>query len=68
MILKSANLKSAASLMRMLVVATIVSQTYGPIMGYRPADTTAPDQAKAGQPASAPIVLAQGRCFNGKCY
>jgi hypothetical protein len=67
MILKS-TLKSAAFLMRTLVVAAIVSQTYGPIASNLPADTAAPNQARTNQPASTPMVVAQGRCFNGKCY
>ena len=62
------TLKSAASLMRMLVLAAIVSQTWGLIAGNQTADTTAPNQARTSQPASAPIVVAQGRCYNGKCY
>ncbi|WP_456622953.1 MULTISPECIES: hypothetical protein [unclassified Bradyrhizobium] len=62
------TLKSAASLMRTLVVAAIVSQTTGPIAGNQTADTAAPNQTGINRPAPAPMVVAQGRCFNGKCY
>jgi hypothetical protein len=27
-----------------------------------------PGQSSAGPSASAPIIVAQGRCFNGHCY
>lgn len=62
------TLKAAASLMCTLVVAATVSLTLGPGTGNQTADTAASNQAGASQSASAPIVVAQGRCFNGKCY
>jgi hypothetical protein len=51
-----------------LVVAATVALTLGPGTGNQTADTAASNQAGASQPASAPMVVAQGRCFNGKCY
>ncbi|MCD9113074.1 hypothetical protein [Bradyrhizobium japonicum] len=62
------TLKSAAFLTRTLLVAIIVSQTCGPIAGNQPAQMAAPNQATTSQPASAPTMVAQGRCFNGRCY
>ncbi|UPK33689.1 hypothetical protein IVB18_36710 [Bradyrhizobium sp. 186] len=62
------TLKSAAFLMHTLVVAAIVSQTSGSIASNQTADTAASNQARTNQPPPAPIVVAQGRCFNGRCY
>ena len=27
-----------------------------------------PAQSNAGRAAAAPVILAQGRCYNGRCY
>lgn len=62
------TLKSAAFLMHTLVVAAIVSQTCGPFPSNQTANTAAPNQARTIHPAAAPMVVAQGRCFNGRCY
>ncbi|MCK1651574.1 hypothetical protein IVA88_09005 [Bradyrhizobium sp. 149] len=62
------TLISATSLMSTLVLAAIVSQTNGPIVGHQTADTAAANQTSINRPASAPTTVAQGRCFNGKCY
>jgi hypothetical protein len=59
---------SATSLMRTLVLAAIVAQTSGPIAGNQTADTAPANQTSINRPASAPTTVAQGRCFNGRCY
>ena len=63
------NIKSSGLLALSLVVAAAIAATTVPTA--RNQDTGAApisNQARADQPASAPIVIAQGRCFNGRCY
>jgi hypothetical protein len=55
--------------MRSLVVAAFVAAASVPAVRDRDAGAaTISNQARADQSASAPIVVAQGRCFNGKCF
>jgi hypothetical protein len=55
--------------MRSLVVAAFVAAAFVPAVRDRDAGAASiSNQARADQPASAPIVVAQGRCYNGKCY
>jgi hypothetical protein len=62
-------LKSSALLMRSLVVAAFIAATSVPtVRNYDAGAATIPNQARTDQSASAPIVVAQGRCFNGRCY
>ena len=61
--------KSSGLLALSLVAAASIAATAVPTV--RNQDTgvaTISNQARADQPVSAPIVIAQGRCFNGRCY
>ena len=61
--------KSSVLLVRSLVVVAAITAAAVPSVRNQDAGTaTISSQTKADQPASAPIVVAQGRCFNGKCY
>jgi hypothetical protein len=46
-----------------LVAATLVATGRGD-----DASVTIPDQMSRDRAASAPVILAQGRCFNGRCF
>jgi uncharacterized low-complexity protein len=60
-------LKSSVLVMRSLVVAAFVAAASVPAVRDHDAGAAAiSSQARADQ--SAPIVVAQGRCYNGKCY
>jgi hypothetical protein len=55
--------------MRSLVVAAFVAAASVPSVRDRDAGAaTISNQARTDQSAPAPIVVAQGRCFNGKCF
>ena len=63
------NIKSSGLLALSLVVAASIAATT--VQTARNQDTGAAaisNQARADQAASVPIVVAQGRCFNGRCY
>ena len=63
------KLKSSALLLRSLVVlASITVASVPTVRNQDTAAATISNQARADQPASALIVVAQGRCFNGRCY
>jgi hypothetical protein len=55
--------KSSVLVMITLVAATLVATGRGD-----DASVTIPDQMSRDRAASAPVVLAQGRCFNGRCF
>lgn len=57
--------KSAAFLMRTFVVIVSIAATCLPAVRNQ---VPVPNQTTTDQSASAPIVVAQGRCFNGRCY
>jgi uncharacterized low-complexity protein len=62
-------LKSSVLVMRSLVVAASIAVASVPaVRGHDAGAATVSSQARADQSASAPIVVAQGRCYNGKCY
>jgi hypothetical protein len=62
-------LKSSALLVRPLFVAAFIAAASVPAVGNHDAGVaTISNQAKTDQAASAPIVVAQGRCYNGRCY
>jgi hypothetical protein len=62
-------LKSSALLMRSLVVAASVAASSVPtVRNHDAGAATISNPAKMDQPASAPIIVAQGRCYNGRCY
>ena len=61
--------KSSTLLMRCLIVVASVSTASVPAVRSHDAGP-APISSRAGadQSASTPIVVAQGRCYNGRCY
>jgi uncharacterized low-complexity protein len=62
------TLKSSVLVMRSLVVAALVAAASVPAVRDRDAGAaTISNQTRTDQPASAPIIVAQGRCYNGKC-
>jgi hypothetical protein len=63
------DLKSSALLMRSLaVVACIAAASVPTVHDHDAGAATISNQARTDQSTSAPIVVAQGRCFNGRCY
>jgi hypothetical protein len=63
------NLKASALLMRSLVVVACIATASVPTVHNPDAGAaTISNQARTDQSTSAPIVVAQGRCFNGRCY
>jgi hypothetical protein len=62
-------LKSSALLMRSLVVVACIAAASVPTVHNHDAGAaTISNHARTDQSASASIVVAQGRCFNGRCY
>ena len=52
-----------------IVLAIILGTASGALVTKQHTDTPkVPEQSSVGPPASAPIIVAQGRCFNGHCY
>jgi hypothetical protein len=63
------DLKSSALLMRSLVViASIAAASVSTVHNHDAGGPTIPNRARADQPVSAPTVVAQGRCYNRRCY
>jgi len=63
------NITSSRLLALSLVVAaSITATTVQTVRNQDTGVTTISNQARADQSSSAPIVVAQGRCFNGRCY
>lgn len=63
------NIKSSVLLALSLVAAASIAATTVPTVRNQDTGATAiSNEARADQPVSAPIVVAQGRCFNGRCY
>jgi hypothetical protein len=61
--------KSSTLLMRCLVVIASVSTASVPaIRSHDAGPASISSQPAADQSASAPVVVAQGRCYNGRCY
>jgi len=55
--------------MRCLVVIASVSTASVPaIRSHDAGPASISSQPAADQSASAPVVVAQGRCYNGRCY
>jgi hypothetical protein len=62
-------LKSSALLMRSLVVvASIAAASVPTVRDHDAGAATISNQTRTDRPAVAPIIVAQGRCFNGRCY
>jgi hypothetical protein len=63
------DMKSSTLLMRSVVVVALVAVAAVPTVRSHDADrATISNQTRTDQSASAPIVVAQGRCYNGRCY
>jgi hypothetical protein len=60
--------KSSALAIRPLVVVALVWATLITTVRSYDAAVAIPDQVTRDQLTSAPIILAQGRCFNGRCF
>ena len=61
--------KSSRLAIRPLVVIALLATTFAPtIRGEGAAKVTIVDQMSGDRAVSAPIILAQGRCFNGRCF
>jgi hypothetical protein len=62
-------LKSSVLVMRSLVVAAFVAAASVPaVRDHDAGPATISKQTRTDQAASARIVVAQGRCYNGRCY
>jgi uncharacterized low-complexity protein len=58
-----------SSTLRSLVVVALVAVAAVPTVRNHDADrATISNQTRTDQSASAPIIVAQGRCYNGRCY
>ena len=63
------NRKSHVSAIRSFVMIVLVATTFAPaINDHEVKATQAQDQMPRTSVVAPPIVLAQGRCFNGRCY
>lgn len=63
------NLKSSALFIRYFVVVVAIAVASPPMVrNLDDGRASAANQPRADQPTSAPIVVAQGRCYNGRCY
>jgi hypothetical protein len=61
--------KSSGIAIRSLALIALLAATSAPaIRGGDGATVTILNQTRSDRAASAPIVLAQGRCFNGRCF
>jgi hypothetical protein len=52
----------------LVVVACIAAASVPTVDNHDAGAATISNQARTDQSTSAPIVVAQGRCFNGRCY
>jgi hypothetical protein len=60
--------RSSAFAIRHLVIA-LVAATFALALPTRDAATvTMPAQMSSERPPPAPVILAQGRCYNGRCF
>jgi hypothetical protein len=63
------NGKSSAILIHPMVVIAVVAAMLTPsVCGPDAAAGPSADQAGTDRAGSAPVIVAQGRCFNGKCF
>jgi hypothetical protein len=62
------NIKSSGLLALSLVVVASITTSVPAVRNQDTGVTTISNHATADQPAPTPIVVAQGRCFNGRCY
>jgi hypothetical protein len=61
--------KSSGSFTRPLAVIALLAATLTPaVRGHDAGADAIADQLSGDRASSAPIVLAQGRCFNGRCF
>jgi hypothetical protein len=63
------NRKLQGSTIRSFVMIVLVATTFASAVNDHDIKTAqAQDQASRTPAVGTPIVLAQGRCFNGRCY
>jgi hypothetical protein len=63
------NRMSHVSAIRSFVMIVLVATTFTPaVNGHDVKAAQAQDQMSRTSVVAPPIVLAQGRCFNGRCY
>ena len=63
------NRKSQGSTIRSFVMIVLVATTFASAVNDHDIKIAqAQDQASRTPAVAPPIVLAQGRCFNGRCY
>jgi hypothetical protein len=63
------DIKSSGTVIRSFVLIALVTPTIGlTIRGHDIEPAPPQDQTTRNQAGSAPVILAQGRCFNGRCY
>jgi hypothetical protein len=60
--------KSSSAVICSLTMIAVVATLIPTIRGYDVDTAPARDQTTKSQASSAPLILAQGRCFNGVCY
>jgi hypothetical protein len=59
---------SDVAVLSLVVIALITGTIVPTVRGDDGVAVAVPDQASRDRATSGPIVLAQGRCFNGRCY
>jgi hypothetical protein len=60
---------SSAFAVRSLLAITLVAAALAPHTSrHEGAAVKTTDQTTSEQPSPSPIVMAQGRCFNGRCF
>ena len=62
------NRKSQGSTIRSFVMIVLVATFASAVNDHDIKTAQAQDQASRTPAVGTPIVLAQGRCFNGRCY
>jgi hypothetical protein len=52
----------------LIVIASVSTASVPAVRSHDAAPVSILSEAKANRPASAPVLVAQGRCYNGRCY
>jgi hypothetical protein len=60
--------KSSSTVICFLAMIAVVATVVPRIRGYDVDTAPAHDQTTKNQASATPLILAQGRCFNGHCY
>jgi hypothetical protein len=56
----------SGAVIRSFVAIALVAATAGPTIRSNDGDAAVTDKAATDQ--AAPLIVAQGRCFNGRCF